>query len=169
MRESFYDYVSMEVKVKDYLIQQEVQAPSWGDSTDEELLVFHANVLRAMRALGFDVAEEDRQGVVQVIAKRIIGLGILQSFLEMEDVEEIIVRNGFVWIARSGQIENRGLLAPDRYFFQMIQSLAGLHLESLSIDDMPVILTLPDGSILTAVIPPFSRSGTAITDPDTDF
>lgn len=162
MMESRYDYVSMMVKVRDYLIQQEVQAPSWGDSTEEELLTFHANVLRAMRALGFDVTEWDRQVVAQGIAKRIIGLGILQPFLEEEGVEEIIVRNGFVHIERWGQIQDQGLLAPDQHFFQMIQSLAGLRLESVSIDDMPVTLTLPDGSVLTAVIPPFSRSGTAI-------
>jgi len=110
--------------VQEYCVEREIAVPRWRDAHEEELIAFHANVLRAIRRLGFEVAEEDRQEVAREVAKRIIGLGVLQPFLEEEGVEEIIVRDGFVQTEREGQIFDEGPLAPDEYFYRLARRIA---------------------------------------------
>ena len=158
-----YDYNELVTKVQDYLIENEIYVPRWRrEPQEEEVMAFHANVLRAIKDLGFYVAEEDRQAVAQEVAKRIIGLGVLQPFLEREGVEEIIVRNGFVQTEREGQIHDEGYLASDEYFYRLARRIADLEGKELGAEEPQIKLGLPDGSRLTATIPPLSRRGTAI-------
>lgn len=158
-----YDYNELVTQVQDYLIQNEIFVPRWRrDPQEEETLAFHANVLRALKALGFHIAEEDRQAVAQEVAKRIIGLGVLQPFLEQEGIEEIIVRDGFVQTEREGQIHDEGYLASDEYFYRLARRIADLEGKELGVEEPQIKLGLPDGSRLTATIPPLSRRGTAI-------
>jgi pilus assembly protein CpaF len=158
-----YDYNDVVKRVQDYCVRREIPVPRWRRVPNpEEELAFHANVLRAMKELGLDIAEEDRQAVAREVAKRITGLGVLQPYLEQEGVEEIIVRKGFVQIERSGQIHDVGELAPDEFFFRMTRRIADLEGKELSAEDPQIKLGLPDGSRFTAAIPPLSREGTAI-------
>ncbi len=158
-----YDYNELVTKVQDYLIENEIYVPRWRrEPQEEEVMAFHANVLRAIKDLGFYIAEEDRQAVAQEVAKRIIGLGVLQPFLEREGVEEIIVRNGFVQTEREGQIHDEGYLASDEYFYRLARRIADLEGKELGAEEPQIKLGLPDGSRLTATIPPLSRRGTAI-------
>jgi len=157
-----YDYNKMVPLVQEYCVEREIAVPRWRDAHEEELIAFHANVLRAIRRLGFEVAEEDRQEVAREVAKRIIGLGVLQPFLEEEGIEEIIVRNGFVQTEREGQIFDEGPLAPDEYFYRLARRIADLEGEELSAEKPQIKVGLPDGSRFTATIPPMSRRGTAI-------
>ncbi len=158
-----YDYNELVTKVQDYLIENEVFVPRWQrEPPEEETLAFHANVLRALKALDFYIAEEDRQAVAREVAKRIIGMGVLQPFLETEGVEEIIVRNGFVQTEREGQIQDEGYLASDEYFYRLARRIADLEGKELGAEEPQIKLGLPDGSRLTATIPPLSREGTAI-------
>lgn len=157
-----YDYNDIVTQVQDYCVQKEINVPRWRTATEEDKLAFHANVLRAMKALGIRVAEEDRQSVASEVSQRIIGMGILQPYLETEGVEEIIVRDGFVQTERNGQIQDEGLIAPDKYFYQLARRIADLEGKELGAEDPQIKLGLPDGSRLTATIPPLSRRGTAI-------
>lgn len=158
-----YDYNELVTRVQDYLIKNEIFVPRWQrEPPEEETLAFHANVLRALKALGFQIAEEDRQAVALEVAKRIIGMGVLQPFLEREGVEEIIVRKGFVQTEREGQIHDEGDLAPDEYFYRLARRIADLEGKELGAEEPQIKLGLPDGSRLTATIPPLSREGTAI-------
>lgn len=158
-----YDYNELVKRVQDYCVQREIPVPRWRREVNrEEELAFHANVLRAMKDLGFQIAEEDRQAVAREVANRITGLGVLQPYLEQEGVEEIIVRRGYVQIERSGQIHDVGDLAPDIYFYRMTRRIADLEGKELSAEDPQIKLGLPDGSRFTAAIPPLSRQGTAI-------
>jgi len=158
-----YDYNELVTKVQDYLIENEIYVPRWRrEPQEEEVMAFHANVLRAIKDLGFYIAEEDRQAVAQEVAKRIIGLGVLQPFLERDGVEEIIVRNGFVQTEREGQIHDEGYLASDEYFYRLARRIADLEGKELGAEEPQIKLGLPDGSRLTATIPPLSRRGTAI-------
>ena len=54
------------------------------------------------------IDEKDRQGAAREVANRIVGLGVLQPFLDEDDIEEVIVRNGFVMTEREGQIRDEG-------------------------------------------------------------
>lgn len=158
-----YDYNELVKRVQDYCVQREIPVPRWKRQTNqEEELAFHANVLRAMKELGFQIAEEDRQAVAREVANRITGLGVLQPFLEQEGIEEIIVRKGFVQVERNGQIHDVGDLAPDIYFYRLTRRIADLEGKEIGAEDPQIKLGLPDGSRFTAAIPPLSREGTAI-------
>ena len=164
-----YDYNQLVTDVQDYCIQKEKRVPRWQRDLDEvDKLGFHANVLRAMRDLGFKIAEEDRQGVAQEVAKRIMGLGVLQPFLDEEGVEEIIVRNGRVQVERMGQIQtvgDDGRLGPqadDDYYYRLARRIADLEGIELGAQTPQIKVGLPDGSRFTATIPPLSSAGTAI-------
>ena len=158
-----YDYNELVKRVQDYCVQREIPVPRWRRSANqEEELAFHANVLRAMKDLGFQIAEEDRQAVAREVANRITGMGVLQPYLEQEGIEEIIVRKGFVQVERDGQIHDVGDLAPDVYFYRMTRRIADLEGKEIGAEDPQIKLGLPDGSRFTAAIPPLSREGTAI-------
>ncbi|MGD8997874.1 MAG: ATPase, T2SS/T4P/T4SS family [Anaerolineae bacterium] len=157
-----YDFTKIVPHVQEYCVEHEIAVPRWRDAQEEELIAFHANVLRAIRALRLEVAEEDRQGIAQEVANRIRGLGVLQPFLEEVGIEEIIVRNGFVQTEREGQIFDEGLLARDEYFYRLARRIADLAGEELSAEKPQIKVGLPDGSRFTATIPPISRKGTAI-------
>ncbi len=149
--------------MQDYCVQREIPVPRWRrEVNQEEELAFHANVLRAMKDLGFQVAEEDRQAVAREVANRITGMGVLQPYLEQEGIEEIIVRKGFVQVERDGQIHDVGELAPDVYFYRLTRRIADLEGKEIGAEDPQIKLGLPDGSRFTAAIPPLSREGTAI-------
>lgn len=158
-----YDYNELVKRVQDYCVQREIPVPRWRRNINqEEELAFHANVLRAMKELGFQVAEEDRQAVAREVANRITGLGVLQPYLEQEGIEEIIVRKGYVQIERDGQIHDVGDLAADVYFYRMTRRIADLEGKEIGAEDPQIKLGLPDGSRFTAAIPPLSREGTSI-------
>ena len=158
-----YDYNELVTSVQDYCVQREIPVPRWRrEANPEEELAFHANVLRSMKELGFDIAEEDRQAVAREVANRITGMGVLQPYLDQEGIEELIVRDGFVQIEREGQIHDVGELAPDDYFYRMTRRIADLEGKEIGAEDPQIKLGLPDGSRFTAAIPPLSRAGTAI-------
>jgi pilus assembly protein CpaF len=163
MTVSRYDYNELVTQVQNYCVKREIPVPRWKrQANQEEQLAFHANVLRAIKELGFDIAEEDRQAVAREVANRITGLGVLQPYLEQEGIEEIIVRNGYVQIEREGQIHDVGDLSADGYFYRMTRRIADLEGKELTAEDPQIKLGLPDGSRFTAAIPPLSREGTAI-------
>ena len=122
-----YDIAQVSTGVKDWLLAREVKVPNWSrDGQRDELNAFHAHVLRAIRENGYVIDENDRQFVGWEIAKRIIGLGVLHPFLEEDDIEEIIVRKGFVQTERRGQIQDEGYMASDEYFEQLAKRVAEL-------------------------------------------
>ena len=164
-----YDYNQLVTDVQNHCIEKEIRVPRWQrDPNEDDELAFHAQVLRAFRDLGFKIAEEDRQGVAQEVAKRIVGMGMLQPFLDMEGVEEIIVRDGRVQIERMGQIRTMGddgRLGPqadDDYYYRLARRIADLEGIELGAQTPQIKVGLPDGSRFTATIPPMSRAGTAI-------
>jgi pilus assembly protein CpaF len=157
-----YDFTDIVPRVQEYCVEHEIAVPRWHDALEEELIAFHANILRAIRALRLEVVDLDRQALAEEIADRIRGLGVLHPFLEEEGIEEIIVRNGFVQTERQGQIIDEGALASDGYFYRLARRVADLSGEELSAEKPQIKVGLPDGSRFTATIPPISRKGTAI-------
>ena len=164
-----YDYNQLVTDVQNHCIEKEIRVPRWQrDPNEDDELAFHAQVLRAFRDLGCKIAEEDRQAVAQEVAKRIVGMGMLQPFLDMEGVEEIIVRDGRVQVERRGQIQtmgDNGRLGPqadDDYYYRLARRIADLEGIELGAQTPQIKVGLPDGSRFTATIPPLSRAGTAI-------
>lgn len=151
--------------VQDWCVDKEVPVPSWRSSDgqeDEHGFAFRANVLRAIRELGLPVAEPDLQEVARELVKRIIGLGVLHPFLDEEDLEEIIVRNGHVTVERQGELKPIGQLGEDAYFYRLARRIADMSGKGLGAADPMIKVGLPDGSRFAATIPPLSKEGTAI-------
>ncbi len=115
-----------------------------------------------MSELRLNIDERVRQEVTEEVAKRIVGLGVLQPYLEIDGIEEIIVRNGFVMTERDGQIQDEGYLAEDDYFYKLARRIAEMEGKGLGSKDPRIKVGLPDGSRFAATIPPLSREGTAI-------
>ena len=156
------DYNDLTQKVQDYLVGKEVPVPRWRGHQADEYLAFTAWVLRAFQELRVQVDEKDRQEVAKEVAGRIVGLGVLQPFLDVEDIEEIIVRNGFVMTERKGQIQDEGELAKDEYFYNLARRIADMEGKGLGAAEPKIKVGLPEGSRFAATIPPLSREGTAI-------
>ena len=76
-----YDYNLFVTKVQDYCVSKEIHVPRWRRATPEDRMAFHANVLRAMKQLGLQVAEEHRQDVASELSQRIIGMGVPPPWL----------------------------------------------------------------------------------------
>jgi pilus assembly protein CpaF len=148
--------------IQDYLVTNEVAVPSWRGATPEQIMVFRGWILRAMRELHLSIDERDRQDVTEEISKRIIGIGVLEPFLAIDGIEEIIVRKGFVMTERDGQIQDEGYLADDDYFYRLSRRIAEMEGKGLGGKEPKIKVGLPDGSRFAATIPPLSREGTAI-------
>jgi len=159
---SAYDYNSISKKVQDYCVEKEVPVPRWRGAQEQERFAFRANVLRGIRELGIPVDERHLQDVADEIAKRIVGLGVLHPFLEEEELEEIIVRNGYVTVIREGNPEPIGFLASDDYFYRLSRRIADMEGKGLRAAVPMIKVGLLDGSRFAATIPPLSREGTAI-------
>ena len=157
---SYYNDIT--TQIQDYLVEREIPVPRWRGQRQDEELAFRSWILRAMQSLRIQVDERERQSVTQEVSKRIIGLGVLQPYLEEVGVEEIIVRNGFVSIERNGQINEEGFLADDDYFYRLARRIAEMEGIGLGAKDPKIKVGLPDGSRFAATIPPISRQGTAI-------
>jgi len=157
-----YDYDSISTKVQDYCVEREVPVPRWRDAQEDEHFAFRASVLRAIKELGIRVDERDLQVVAEEVARRIVGLGVLQPFLEQDDIEEIIVRNRYVTVERDGTLEPIGYMASDDYFYRLARRIADMEGKGLGAAEPMIKVGLPDGSRFAATIPPLSREGTAI-------
>jgi len=159
---SAYDYNSISKKVQDYCVEKEVPVPRWRGAQEQERFAFRANVLRGIRELGIPIDERHLQDVADEVATRIVGLGVLHPFLEEEELEEIIVRNGYVTVIREGNPEPIGFLASDDYFYRLSRRIADMEGKGLGAAEPMIKVGLPDGSRFAATIPPLSREGTAI-------
>ncbi|MFH1084463.1 MAG: ATPase, T2SS/T4P/T4SS family [Chloroflexota bacterium] len=157
---AYYNQVT--TQIQNFLVKNEVPVPRWRGAHPDEELAFNAWILRAMREIRLNVDERERQEVTREVSKRIIGLGVLQPFLDQDGVEEIIVRNGFVMTERDGQIQDEGQLAEDGYFYRLARRIAEMEGIGLGGKEPKIKVGLPDGSRFAATIPPLSREGTAI-------
>ena len=177
----FYNLIT--TQIQDYLVSKEVSVPRWREAERErerqgndaasntETMAFNAWILRAMRELHLSIDPIQREPVTQEISKRIIGLGVLQPFLDQDGIEEIIVRNGFVMTERGGQLQDEGWMpskdprdrrANDAYFYRLARRIAEMEGIGLGGKEPKIKVGLPDGSRFAATIPPLSREGTAI-------
>lgn len=157
-----YDFDRISTQVQDYLVEREVPVPRWRGAQETDQFAFRANVLRAIKDLAIPVDERDLQTASEEIAKRIVGLGVLQPYLEEEGIEEIIVRNGHLTVERDGALEPIGPVGSDAYFYRLARRIADMEGKGLGAAEPMIKVGLPDGSRFAATIPPLSREGTAI-------
>jgi pilus assembly protein CpaF len=90
------------------------------------------------------------------------GLGPLQPLIDAPGTEEVIVRKGFVYVERFGEIEPVGELGPDELFREIALRAADLGGRAIWGSKPYVLVDLPEGHRFSAMVPPLSVEGTAI-------
>jgi pilus assembly protein CpaF len=97
-------------------------------------------------------------------ARMLVGVGVLQPFLEDDEVEEVMVRpGGRVFVDRAGRIEDLGQLAPEGHFYRVASFIADTRAGRALTPQYPVVLVdLQGGERFTALVPPLSPHGTII-------
>jgi pilus assembly protein CpaF len=148
-------------RVREALERAGEPVPPWR-ATESELARFRAAVARALVESGDGIPDALIPQAAADVAAWICGLGPLQALVNEEDVEEVMVRNGFVLVERRGRVEVVGPLGPDDLFRDLAARAADLGGRALWGTRPYVLVDLPDGHRFSAMVPPLSVEGTAI-------
>jgi len=145
--------------VQEILEQRGTTIPGW-DAPGDTVSRFRAAVAEAL----VELAQPDAliPQTAEDLTGMMAGLGMLQQVIEEPDVEEVIVRNGHLLVERKGRIESYGHVADDEYFLSLARRAADIGGRAMWGDRPFVLVDLPGGHRLTAMIPPLSIEGTAI-------
>lgn len=150
-----------------YILEHKhAQLPSW-HAEQAERERFTAMVAEALVHLRLPIMATGIQAAAKEMAGLLCGVGVLTPWLEEPGVEEIIVRRradgrAHVQIERNGRIEDLGELAPMEHFEQVLRRAADSGGAVLKADSPKVVIDLPGGHRLTAIIPPLSAGGVAL-------
>jgi len=156
-----YNYDELIAALQEHFLDAGLPIPSW-DAGEEERERFRFTVLKALAEGDFSIAEEDLQEVAAISTARMLGLGVLEPYLTMDGVEEIIVRKGHVQIYRYGSFHDLGNLASDAYFEALAHKVADFGGKELTAANPMTIVDIPGGARFACMIPPLSVEGTAI-------
>ena len=106
-----------------------------------------------------------RADLASRVARRALGLGPLQEFLEDPSVDEILVhRGGEIWVERSGLLERTGrAFAGEADLRRVIERLLAPAGRRVDESEPLCDARLPDGSRVNVVLPPLAVDGPAVT------
>ena len=150
----------MIARVREELVQQGINPPSWRESNPEKRRSFFDDVRRVLIDQGEKREKVNRNA--QIITDALSGVGILDQLLRDPNVEEIFVRNGYVAVEYDGAFYHLGKLADDSYFENLAIHVADQGGATLRGDRPAVLVDLPGGERFTAIVPRLSTEGTAI-------
>ncbi len=111
------------------------------------------------------LSSAEREGLVEQIASNVLGHGPLDTYLEDDDVTEVMVSgDGPIYVEREGQIWETGEAFVSvehlRRVIERIVSRIGRRIDESS----PMVdARLPDGSRVNAIIPPLAVDGPSLT------
>lgn len=148
--------------IRTYVVEHGIAVPGWG--VEAELRAFEGAIAEALVHLNLGRRVRDIPDVARQIARRLTGVGVLQPFLDdpADTVQEIIVRDGWVQVERSGAIEDVGALAPDAEFAALVERTGDMARRQATGSRPYVLVDLPGGARFTAIKPPLSAAGIAI-------
>ena len=150
----------MIARVREELVQQGINPPSWRESNVERRRSFFDDVRRVLIEQGEKREKINRNA--QIITDALSGVGILDQLLRDPNVEEIFVRGGQVAVEYDGAFYHLGKLADDSYFENLAIHVADQGGATLRGDRPAVLVDLPGGERFTAIVPRLSTVGTAI-------
>ena len=152
--------LAMIARVREELVQQGINPPSWRESNPVKRRSFFDDVRRVLIEQGEKREKVNRNA--QIITDALSGVGILDQLLRDPNVEEIFVRNGHVAVEYDGAFYHMGKLADDSYFENLAIHVADQGGATLRGDRPAVLVDLPGGERFTAIVPRLSTEGTAI-------
>ncbi len=155
------------VRVQNYLInEKKVELPGW-EPKPEERQRFLAAVVEAIVDLRVPLNGMNERAMAESMAGMMTEVGVLTPILNEEGVEEIIVRRApdgrmHVQVERRGRIDDLGELADEAHFAYVVKRAADQGRQLLKGDTPMVVVDLPSGDRLTAIIPELSKNGVSI-------
>ncbi|MSW52685.1 MAG: CpaF family protein, partial [Actinobacteria bacterium] len=108
---------------------------------------------------------EDRDEVRRLLLERTVGLGPLESLLDDEEIDEIMISGTRpVWVERRGRIEETGVAFADEHelLHAIERMLAGAG-RRVDRSEPLCDARLPDGSRVHVALPPLAVDGPAVT------
>ena len=161
---SQYNLDELVQRVQDELVRLTIPVPRWGENSEDVLSRFQAQVTELLDDLNVRLGDTQFRELAKEVTQRILGLGVLDTFLREEGVEEIIVRPpGHVIVEKHGRVRYVGQLASDDYFREVIvRRVAEFTGVDFRAANPQFKVALPDGSRFTAMIPPLALGGTSI-------
>jgi len=124
-----------------------------------------AEIAALMSASETALSPEERQFLVQDIARDVMGLGPIEQFLADAGVTEVMVNgSNFIYVERNGVLEQTGARFTSeehlRRVIDRIVSTVGRRIDEAS----PMVdARLPDGSRVNVIVPPLSLDGSILT------
>jgi pilus assembly protein CpaF len=152
--------LAMISRVREELVFLSIKPPSWRDTDPAKRRRFFDEVRAVLMDLGSNTANINRDA--QIVTDALSGVGLLDQLLRDPFVEEIFVRKGEVAVEYDGAFHYLGKLADDRYFEDLAIHVADQGGATLRGDRPAVLIDLPGGERLTAIVPRLSTEGTAI-------
>jgi len=149
-------------QLKERFREAELLVP--GPQVEAEVLGSIARVVRSYRheaAIAGTAGLDDPVGMERRLAERVLGLGYLEPLLAMPETEEIQVLGPRVRIFSGGRWHDvEHLLPEDVETLRLIRRIVGPLGQHIDEHSSAVESSLPDGSRLTAVIPPMTEQVT---------
>src|SRR6201984_2509378 len=111
------------------------------------------------------ISRDDRQRIALEIADDILGHGPLEKLLADDSVTEIMVNGPHeIWIERKGRLYETPVRFNDEFHLRRIINKMVAQVGRRIDEGTPMVdARLPDGSRVTAIIPPLSLRGPLIT------
>ncbi len=136
---------------------------AWVDAAGEGTT--QARIAAAVDRHAGVLAPAVRADLASRVARRALGLGPLQEFLEDPSIDEILVhRGGEIWVERSGLLERTGAaFAAEADLRRVIERLLAPAGRRVDESEPLCDARLPDGSRVNVVLPPLAVDGPAVT------
>ena len=125
------------------------------DNLDKDALIEEVKVALE----GYEVSNEERLYLYNLIDNEINGYGPLTELLVAKDIDEIMV-NGCdeVYVESNGRLikDNNVSFINDKHIIRVVQSLISETGKVIDVNNPMVDAILPDGSRVNAIVPPIS-------------
>ena len=124
-----------------------------------------AEITTIMDADDSPLTVQERQRLVQDIARDVMGLGPIEQLLDDASVTEVMVNGtGYIYVERNGAIERtRARFISNEHLRRVIDRIVGQTGRRVDESSPMVDARLHDGSRVNAIVPPLSLDGPILT------
>jgi pilus assembly protein CpaF len=124
-----------------------------------------AEISTIMASEGAPLTEEERQRLVQEIARDVMGLGPIEPFLDDATVTEVMVNGtAYIYVERGGVIEQtESRFISEEHLRRVIDRIVSQIGRRVDESSPMVDARLADGSRVNAIVPPLTLDGSILT------
>ena len=137
------------------------------DATSEDQLqsLVVAEIGALMDARESALSPQERQVLVNEIARDVMGLGPIEQFLDDPSVNEVMVNgSSFIYVERAGMIERTSArFISEEHLRRVIERIVSSVGRRIDVASPLVDARLADGSRVNVIVPPLSLDGSILT------